>query len=231
MANCPWPIDITSCCTDSGLNPEVPSDAAKIASVVEQVSAMMSRWSGFAFGGCATVRPLDPCGECRSGCCGSGDCIVLHNASSVTEVRIRGTVVPETDYFFDATRGTLCAAPGLTWPTRDPRYTSNGELEVDVMIGAEPDAWALAVASELACELLLACGGKKCRIPDRAVSVTSQGVTISLRQDDLTYALPSVLSWVNTVNPKRATAPARVFSPELRRANRGGRMPAPWRRR
>lgn len=229
MPTCPWPIDITDCCKSANLDPSNADDAAKIDSIIAQVSEMLTLWSGGAFGGCRTVRPLDPCGECRSGCCGSGDCIVLHSASAVAEVRVRGEAVPETDYYFDAARGTLCAAPGLSWPTRDPRTSPVGELEVDVLTGAEPDAWALAVATELACELALACGGdKKCRLPRNAITVSSQGVVVSLRQDDLIYSLPGVISWVNSVNPHRATSPARVLSPETR-APFGARAPrAPW---
>lgn len=232
MAECPWELDVSQCCTETGLDPEDPSDAAKISSVVQQVSEMMARWSGFAYGGCATVRPLDPCGECRSGCCASGDCIKLHNAADVTEVRILGEVVPETDWHYDVATGMLCAMPGLTWPKRDPRYQAVGSLEVDTLTGSVPDAWALSVGSELACELLLACGGKRCRLPSNATTVTSQGITITLRQDELLYSLPSVISWVNSVNPLRASRPARMLSPELRSNRSGGRYAstAPWHR-
>lgn len=231
MTLCAWPIDVTDCCKSTGLDPEEPQDAAKIASVVAQVSDMMSRWSGYTFGGCTTIRPLDPCGECRSGCCGSGDCIKLHTASAVLEVRVYGAVVPESDWHYDVSTGLLCAHPGLAWPTSDPRYQSQGSLEVDVLTGSEPDAWALAVASELACELLLSCAGKKCRIPGNATTVSSQGITITLKQDELLYAIPSVIGWVNTVNPHRATAPARIMSPEARLSQRSGGALAPWHRR
>lgn len=222
---CPWPIDVQSCCQSTGLDPDVPEDAAKIESVVAQVSDMLSRWSGYRFGGCRTVRPLEPCGECRASCCSQGDCIVLHSASSVSEVRLEGEVVSPAEYVFDGARGTLCAVPPLTWPRRDPRSDAVAALEVDVMVGDEPDAWALAVAAELACELLLACAGKQCRIPRNATQVTHQGVTITLSHDELMFAIPSVVAWVTAVNPHRATAPARVLSPEAKRAKVRGRSP------
>lgn len=229
MASCPWPIDIEACCEETGLDPELPEDAAKIERVIEQVSIMMSRWSGFHFGGCRTTRPLDPCGECRSGCCASGDCITLHDASGVSEVRMHGEAVDPAEYHYDASQGTLCAVPPLTWPTRDPRFESVGSLEVDVMIGQEPDAWALAVAAELTCELLLSCSGKKCRLPQNATQVSGQGIVITLSEDTLKYALPAVVSWVNTVNPANAVSPSRIFSPEARRP-RASAVRAPWSR-
>lgn len=214
MDACPWPIDLEACCKQVGVNPDDPRAVAVIA----QVSEMMTRWSGFAFGGCATVRPLDPCGECRGGSCCSGDCIVLHDASGVTEVRVAGEVVAPADYRFDPARGTLCAVPPMTWPVRDPRYAEPGELEVDVLRGDAPSAWAMAVANELACELLLSCTGGKCRLPRNATSVSSQGVTITIPEDELKYAIPAVTAWVASVNPAGATAPARIFSPETDRA-------------
>lgn len=215
---CPWPIDFNDCpgCRE-------PANADRLAAIAAQVTTMLSRWSGFAYGGCRTVRPLDPCGECRTGCCASGDCIVLHDASGVTEVRIDGVVVPPEDYHFSAARGTLCAVPPLRWPTRDNLYSPVGTLEVDVRVGAEPDAWALAVASELACELWKSCAGdKSCRLPKNVTRITAQNVTVELTQDEAKYALPAVAAWVNTVNPARAVVPARIFSPEADRARATG---------
>lgn len=212
MVDCPWPIDVEDCCESTGLDPENPDDAAKIAAVIAQVSIMLSRWSGFAYGGCKTVRPLSPCGECRTRCCLDGDCIVLHDVSEVLEVRVHGEVVE--DWHFDPARGILCAVPPTQWPTADPRFEDVGALEVDVRIGAEPDAWALAVANELACELLLSCQKKQCRLPRNATTVTSQGVTITLTREEIEHLIPAASAWVAAVNPAGATAPARVFSPE-----------------
>lgn len=231
MECAPWPIDIGSCCETVSLPPDDP----KVLSVIAQVTVMMSRWSGFAYGGCATVRPLDPCGTCRSGCCASGDCIVLHGTSSVTEVRVDGVAVDPSEYNYDAGRGILCAVPPMTWPTADPRYEAVGTLEVDTVIGAAPDDWTLAVAAELACELIKSCTGKgKCRLPEKATSITSLGVTVTLTEEELKYALPSVTAWVNTINPQKATQPARIYSREADRqrvmgARQRNRLVRPWR--
>lgn len=229
---CPWPIDLTECCEPTSLNPEDPNDAKRIKSIIAQVSAMMTTWSGGAIGGCATVRPLDPCGECRSGCCASGDCVQLHDAAGVTEVRLNGEVVPEVQYHYDPDQGTLCAVPPLHWPTRDPRFENVGSLEVDTLVGRAPDAWALAVATELACELVLSCTDQKCRLPRNATTVSSQGITIQLKPDELLYSIPSVMAWVAAVNPHKAVMPARIFSPEARsfRSTLRASRFAPWSR-
>ena len=219
---CPWPIDIEACCRGAGLDLDDESNAARVASVIDQVSEMLARWSGGAYGGCATVRPLEPCGRCRTGCCAQGDCLVLHSASAVTAVRIYGNGLDPDDYRFDPARGVLCTTlPGTRWPHRDPRSAEVPAMEVDTLVGAEPDAWALAVAAELACELLRSCAGEKCRLPRNATQVTAQGVTITLAEDELKYALPSVIAWVQTVNPVGAKRPARVLSPEADAARLG----------
>lgn len=209
------------------MDPSNPVDAATIERVIAQVSEMLSLWSGYRYGGCKTVRPLDPCGSCRSFSCCVGDCIVLHNASAIREVRVHGEVVDPSLYAYDPSRQMLCAMPGHRWPTRDPRTSHVPALEVDVMIGEEPDTWALAVATELACEVLTSIKGGKCRLPSNATTVSSQGIVITLSPDELIYAMPSVISWVNSVNPHRVSSPARVMSPEARA--RSSRY-APWAR-
>lgn len=216
--DCCWPLDVEACCKRSSLDLTVPEDAAKAHQIIRQVSVMLSTWSGFRFGGCKTIRPSEPCGSCRPRSCIQGDCIILHDASSVVEVRVDGD--PVEGWTFDPVRGILCSDEG--WPT-----TSLGDiptLEVDVMIGEEPDAWALAVGNEIACELIKACvGDKSCRLPRNATTVTSQGVTVALSLDEITYIMPSVIQWVRAINPVRATRPARVLSPEANRAKVVGR--------
>lgn len=228
---CNWDLALGACCLDAGLSRTNPGEEAKIDGIIAQVSAMMTRWSGYRFGGCRTVRPLDPCGECREGCCAQGDAIVLHDASKVLEVRLDGEKLPDTAYTFAPARGVLYRTGGLRWPTRDIRSASPPALEVDIQIGEDPDAWALTVAAELACELLLDAGNKKCRLPKNATTITSQGVTVTIPESELQYLIPSVAAWVSAHNPLQTSRPARVFSPEGTKArvlgNNSGRG---WRR-
>ena len=206
-----------------------------IDSIVAQVSQMMTLWSGYQFGGCRTDRPLDPCGECRTGCCAQGDAIVIHNATKVLEVRVFGEVLSTSEYVYSTARGVIYRAGGQKWPARDVRSKNPPALEVDVQIGKDPDAWALSAASALACELLLSAGGKKCRLPKNASVVSAQGVTISIPEAELRFLLPEVATWVRAHNPMGAITPARVFSPEatavrVEGKNRGqNRRWSPWR--
>lgn len=231
MATCDWDISVSDCCNDLDLDFEAEAVQVAVDSAISQVSDMLSRWSGYAFGGCKTLRPLDPCGECRAGCCSNGDALILHDASSVLKVRVDGEVLDDSEWDFDASRGLLYRELGERWPNSDPRVAGEPPaVEVDVRIGAEPDAWAKAVATELACELVRSCMGGKCRLPENATQVTSQGITITLDYDTLKFSLPSVIAWVSAVNPARATRPARISSPEARSARRGiGGIRRPWR--
>jgi hypothetical protein len=86
---------------------------------------------------------------------------------------------------------------------------------VEVLVGSEPDPWALSVHAELTCELLLSCTGGECRIPTNATQVTGQGVTITLSATELVNFIPSVAAWVTAVNPMKATQPSKVWSPDL----------------
>jgi hypothetical protein len=89
-------------------------------------------------------------------------------------------------------------------------------------VGAEPDAWALAVHAELTCELVASCGTGQCRIPRNASSVTGQGVTITLSPTELKQFIPAVAGWVAAINPTGATQPTRVFSPDTGGCGNGG---------
>lgn len=227
MTTCPWDIDLTECARGLSIDPDSPDGALLIEQATLQVSEMLSRWSGYRYGGCRTLRPLEPCGSCRDTSCCLGDCIILHDASSVTEVRVNGEVLDPTFYAYDPARQMLCAMPGYRWPTSDPRTSPVPALEVDVVIGSAPDTWALSVAAELACEILTSAQGGQCRLPRNATSISSQGIVVTLSPDELVYSMPSVISWVNSVNPHRATSPARVLSPEAKRRSSPRR---PWAR-
>lgn len=223
---CLWDLNFTEC----GLEATDSASAALIERLTAQVGTMMHTWSGHRYGGCRKVRPLDPCGECYTGCCAQGDAIVLHGASGVVSVHVDGTLLDPTAYTFDAARGVLYRADGIRWPNRDVRSDPVPALEVVVQVGEVPDAWALAVASELACELALSAQGKKCRLPKNATTVTAQGVTIALDVSELRFLIPAVATWVGAMNPHGAVIHSRVFSPEADVRRVVGRSGTPWRR-
>ena len=227
MRECSWDLDAEDCCEPS----ESPGEE-RVEQLISVVSAMMSRWSGYTIGACTeTVRPLDICGECRGWCCGGRDGIRLSSndgspVSAVTAVRVDGVPLDESEYRYDAARGMLWKVGGA-WPMRDDRGledTEPGTFAVDVVTGAEPDAWALWVANVLLCEMIRDCiGDSQCRLPRNATQVSGQGVTIQLTDDEIQHSLPEVSAWVAAVNPHGARLPARIISPEVSGRRRGER--------
>jgi len=224
--SCDWPLDLSGCCDDlSDKSTEI------LASAVTQASILMTRLSGFQIGQCpATLRPLSQCRRCRVKCCGGADGIRLSGPddqwiASVTRVLDGATEVPTTDWRWDADEQVLWRVPPGKWPTKDARWAEDGAegaFTVEVVVGVAPDSYALAVATTLACEMVKSCMDKKCRLPKNATSVTAQGVTITMSDQELKTVLPEVAGWVELVNPNNARLPARVYSPEVEAAPLGG---------
>lgn len=231
MRTCPWPIDLDATC--QSFTPPLDENDEKVVRILEAVSSMMSRWSAYSIGLCQeSVRPLSICPKCRSACCGAADGIRLSSEEGspvhdVTEVRLDGLPVPEEQWRYDRPTGMLWAVPPLTWPTSDRRdlpSTAEGTFEVDITTGAEPDGWAMWVAEQLAIELLRSCFDQKgCRLPRNVTSVSGQGVTVQLSDEEINHMIPEVGAWVAAVNPAKATLPARISSPEVAKAKRGER--------
>jgi hypothetical protein len=244
IESCDWPLcdespsespsDVClACCTSiAGADPEIVQRA------ISRASEMMRRLSGYNVGQCvAELRPLTTCSECRSSCCGGSDGIRLEGpngepVAEVLEVMVGATVVDESTYRFDVEKQMLWTVPPARWPKRDDRWAdcgTEGAFCITALVGNEPDAWALKVARELACELVKSCTpGQKCRIPRNATQVVGQGITVTLSDRDFKVLLPEVGGWVEAVNPYNAVLPAKVFSPENRggRSTRGDR--GPW---
>lgn len=226
VSPCDWPLEPGECCD----NIEAVSDTV-VEGAISTASDMLSRLSGYTIGQCAaTVRPLTMCGRCRSYCCGGADGIRLFgkDARPVTEVsrvRIGADTVPANQWRFDEDTQMLWHVPPGRWPHRDERWSEDGTGEafaVDVIMGAEPDAYARAIGTLLACEFIRNCTGKKCRLPKNATQVSSQGVTVTLSDAEIKALLPEVAGWVKIVNPHNAALPARMFSPDLETVYAGG---------
>lgn len=217
--SCPWPVDEESCgLTD--LDPE--SDL--FTNSVAAASSIMARLSAYTVGVCETeIRPLNLCRECRSWCCGGTDGIYLKgpfgiNVWDVTRVRLGPIEYALNTWRFDRDSRTLWRVPPDVWPTKDEKWSKAGEGEafvVDAVIGVPADAWALDVAARLTKELYLSCTGAKCRLPSNVTTVTSQGITVRLRDDEVNTFIPELAAWVNAVNPHGARLPGAVFSPEV----------------
>lgn len=230
---CCWPIDPEKCCEEISELPDPLADPQVVAAMAE-ASAILTRLSAYSVGLCSTViRPLDICPECRSWCCGGTDGLHLQGPNGmqvrdVTDVRLGASSFPVNEWFFDREKQTLWRVPPDTWPTRDERWSEVGTGEafaVDVIVGTKPDAWALSVAASLTCELYKSCLGSKCRLPRNATSVSAQGVTVTLTEDEIRHFIPEVSAWVKQINPHDARLPTLVSSPDIgpSRSSRTGR--------
>lgn len=222
---CDWPLDVSQCCDDLADTPD-----ELIESAISQASVLMSRLSGFTIGQCTdSLRPLTMCKRCRRWCCGGTDGIRLiakdwRPISAVSRVRIGATTISAATWSFEERTQMLWRVPDDVWPKKDNPWEASGTGDafvVDVVTGAEPDAWARAVGTLLACEFVKSCTQQKCRIPKNATSVSSQGITITLSDEELTTLLPEVNGWVKVVNPHKAKLPARMMSPDLEPYYRG----------
>lgn len=224
---CPWPIDEEACrLTD--LDPDSPLFPNSVATA----SSIMARQSGYTIGLCEIgIRPLSLCPECRSWCCGGADAIYLRGPNAmpvweVSRVRLGALEYPTDSWRFDRDSRLLYRKPPEVWPRRDEKWSEVGEGEafvVDAEIGTPPDAWALDVAARLTKEIYLSCTGAKCRLPSNVTTVTSQGITVRLRDDEVNTFIPELGAWVNGVNPHGARLPAAVFSPDVTAARIGAR--------
>lgn len=223
--SCPWPVDVDSCGL-ADLNEDDPIFIAAVATA----SSIMTRLSAYTVGTCeAEIRPLNLCPDCRSWCCGGADSIYLRGPFSipvwdVTRVRLGADEYPLTSWRFDRDSRMLYRVPPDVWPRKDEKWSAAGEGEafvVDAVIGTPADAWALDVAARLVKELYLSCTDKKCRLPSNVTTVTSQGITVRLRDLEINTFIPELGAWMNGVNPHNARLPGAVFSPDIAGARRG----------
>lgn len=223
--SCPWPVDPEGCgLTD--FDPESPLFISSVATA----SSIMTRLSAYTIGTCeAELRPLNICRECRTWCCGGGDSLYIKglfgvNVWDVTRVRLGPDEYPENSWRYDRSTRILWRVPPDVWPSKDEKWSDAGEGEafvVDAVVGVPADAWALDVAARLVKELYLSCTGAKCRLPSNTTSVTSQGITVRLRDDEVNTFIPELAAWVNAVNPYGARLPGMVMSPEVSEGGRG----------
>lgn len=222
---CPWPVDAESC----GLV-DLDVGSPIFINSVQTASSIMTRLSAYTVGTCdVEIRPLSLCPECRTWCCGGADALRLIGPFSlpvwdVTRVRLGALEYNEATWRFDRDTRMLYRVPPEVWPNRDEKWSDPGEGEafvVDAIVGTPPDAWAMDVCSRLVKELYLSCTGAKCRLPSNVTTVTSQGITVRLRDDEVNTFIPELGAWVHSVNPHGARLPGAVFSPDITAARMG----------
>lgn len=136
----------------------------------------------------------------------------------VHTVREASGVIVDPKKYYLADHSTIYGAPNANW--------SPFNIEVTYTYGTPPPSSGRAAAKILATELVkLYEGDETCALPQRVTSVSRQGVSYTVldNQDfieEMRTGLYAVDLFLKTVNPDRARARARVFSPDINRARR-----------
>ena len=130
--------------------------------------------------------------------------------------RVGEIVDPSSYYLVD--HSTIQAAQGVTWIPCD--------IEVTYSYGIEPPTLGKMAARTMALEFAkLWNGDDDCILPQRVTSISRQGVSYTLLDsqefiDDMRTGLYAVDMFLKSVNPDKARARSRVFSPDVPKARR-----------
>lgn len=128
-----------------------------------------------------------------------------------------GVVIDENSYYL-VDHSTLQATAGSRWTPCD--------IEVTYTYGIEPPTIGKMAARTLAIEFAkLWAGDDDCALPQRITSISRQGVSYTIldRQDfieEMRTGLYAVDLFLKSVNPDKARAKARVFTPDVPRGRR-----------
>lgn len=157
--------------------------------------------------------------------------------ASITSVYFSGSgiVDPSTyrvdDYQWLVRQGPAVTGSGATdcWPIMNNlnfpasgagEPFDNSAWQVTYQQGVPMPGALSRAAGELACEYAKMCLGQPCRLPQRATSISRQGVTVSLVDVDqlLENGLTGVVTVDNVIrafNPYRLTSRMKIASPDL----------------
>jgi hypothetical protein len=212
----PWEIDFTCCdcwLPDDTTVPDPDPDgiAAQLAAQVRAVrwaSNFLWKRSGRKVGVCeSTVRICPPSCYCSPCTCGPHGLLTISTApivsiESITEL-CGNTVIAEDRYTVIDGHSI-----GLVDNTCGWQVGMGCELEIVLTAGWEPDVEAIQAASELACEYLRYCTGRKCR-SEQFMSLAAGHHQLGKRHVILT-GIPLVDHWLIEMN---SNSPAGMFDP------------------
>lgn len=142
----------------------------------------------------------------------------------IHQIRDRtGRIVDPANYYL-VDHSTVQARAGFSWAPCN--------IEITYSYGAPAPAAGKAAARVLAKEFIKSWNGDDCDLPQRITSVSRQGVSYTILDsqefiDDLRTGLYVVDLFLKSVNPDKARAKARVFSPDVPRARRLVAKPLP----
>lgn len=243
--------DVALCCgaAEVGTFYTLLDDAADAASqILYELSGR--RWAGLCS---RTVRPchgnclcgvqvlsrghlvVDPYlyspSACEGRACGCNDLSRVPLAGyvrEVTQVKIDGVVLDDAIYRVDEHKW-LTRVDGDRWPSCGNLAladTEEGTFSVTYSYGKQPPLAGIEAAKKLACQIYLACsnsGSADCQIPDGAVRITRQGITVERalfarnpQNGAWQTGLSAVDYFLNTYNPKGLQRRALFFGPGSR---------------
>lgn len=163
------------------------------------------------------INPCDCQGTC--GCSALCEVPLPYPVSCVNEVRVDGIVLDPTAYRVDDFR-TLVRVDGECWPKCQDlalEDTEENTFSITVTYGKYVPYLVAQATAELACQLLKACVGAPCQLPQRVSSMTRQGVTVGFLDamqflDKGRTGIYIVDLAINTFNPRRLQKNASVYS-------------------
>jgi hypothetical protein len=138
--------------------------------------------------------------------------------TKIHAIRTRaGKIIPPHTYYL-VDHSTIQAAAGVPWTPCN--------IEVTYSYGSPVPTMGKMAARTLAIEFAkLWTGDDDCQLPQRITSITRQGVSYTLLDsqdflDELKTGIYAIDLFLRSVNPDKARAKARVFTPDIPRARR-----------
>jgi hypothetical protein len=138
--------------------------------------------------------------------------------TKIHTVRTRDGRILDPSSYYLVDHSTIQAAAGVPWTPCN--------VEITYTYGSTIPASGKMAARTLAMEFAkLWAGDEDCALPQRVTSISRQGVSYTLLDsqdfiDDVRTGLYAVDLFLKTVNPDKARAKSRVFSPDVPRARR-----------
>jgi hypothetical protein len=137
--------------------------------------------------------------------------------TKIHTVRDRSGKIISPNKYYLVDHSTMQAAVGVPWTPCN--------IEITYSYGIEPPTLGKMAARTLAIEFAKLWSGDVCELPQRVTSIARQGVSYTLLDsqdfvEDLRTGLYVVDMFLKSVNPDKARAKARVFSPDVPRARR-----------
>lgn len=225
-----WPLNL-SCCKALDLVPAPPESLVLRASAAASQALFDKTCRKYRL----CYQELRPCNVCDCGGACSGECSlralnlrsllgVNANIVQIGDVKIDGVVVPDTEYWLEQNRYLVPLRNGLLWqwPVQDLHLPTAavGTWSVGVYYGTLVPELLLIAAEDLACQLITRCMGQPCDIPENAISVTREGVTIRLETG--LSALPTVKEALEIYG--KCAERTRILDPARRRSGTVGNL-------